>query len=79
MSAKDRKQMTAEKTASMHRIARSQVEKNWREAGHQYVDRAAFVRHWALQIPSTLAYVNGERLRFSEEEISAWIREEIGP
>ena len=73
MSAKDRKQMTAEKTASMHRIARSQVEKNWRDPGHQYVDRAAFVRHWAQQIPSTLAYVNGERLRFSDAEIASWL------
>ena len=65
--------MTAEKTAAMDQIARSQVEKIWRDAGHQYVDRAAFVRHWAQQIPSTLAYVNGQRLRFSDAEIASWL------
>lgn len=76
MKANPRNQMTSDRTAAMDRTARKCVAKTWHEAGHQYADRAAFVREWALKIPASLAYVNGERLRFTEEEIASWLDEE---
>ena len=75
MNANPRNQMTPERTAAMDRVARKCVVNSWHEDGHQYADRAAFVREWAQKIPASLAYINGERLRFTEEAIASWLDE----